>query len=210
MLPKVVVWRGTDRAEIHKYLKVDGNNLIVFEGSEANVHDFRHWINMAMETLEKKPEYLGVIWDANKLSWECQAVLLKPLEETKKTNIFLVTESENLLVETILSRCVVEFVETANTSEGKYWSRVIEAWKGGPAACMTLSENVSQEEALELADEMIVKLRLMVRDVVNVKRLEMLKGGLVLAEEMRAKNLNVKLCLGEFLLKGWKTAARRG
>ncbi|KKT67879.1 MAG: hypothetical protein UW62_C0013G0014, partial [Candidatus Collierbacteria bacterium GW2011_GWB1_44_35] len=41
-------------------------------------------------------------------------------------------------------------------------------------------------------------------DKANPKRVEVLKGALLLMEEMRAKNLNVKLCLGEFLLKGWR------
>jgi hypothetical protein len=39
---------------------------------------------------------------------------------------------------------------------------------------------------------------------VNEKRIELLKAGMILTEDLRAKNLNVKLCMGDFLLKCWQ------
>ncbi len=206
MLPRIVVWRGENREELHRHLNIEVSNLIIYEGSEANVVDFRRWINAAMETLGTRSEYAGIIWDAHKLSWECQAVLLKPLEELDKANIVLVTEAENLLAETVLSRCVIERVGTTEKSKEGYWARVMSAWKGGPAGCMALSDELTQEEALELSEEVTMKIREMMRDKVNPKRVEVLKGALGLMEEMRRKNLNVKLCVGEFLLKGWRAA----
>jgi len=204
MLPRIVVWRGLDREEVHRHLNVKDNCVVLFEGSEANVKDFRRWVISAIDILGRKPEYSGIIWDAHKLSWECQAVLLKPLEELDQANIVLVTEAENLLAETILSRCVVESLATENVKSGKYWSRVLTAWKEGPASCIALSDELSQDEALELSEEIGLKIRGLLRDKANPKRVEVLKGALLLMEEMRAKNLNVKLCLGEFLLKGWR------
>jgi len=113
MIPRVLVWQGKERSDIHNYLDTREEQMIVCEGSGANVVDFRRWVNSAMETLAANPKYIGVIWDAHKLSWECQAVLLKPLEETGEAKIVLVTEAENLLAETVLSRCTVERLEEA-------------------------------------------------------------------------------------------------
>lgn len=207
MLPRIVVFKGENRDVLLSELDIDVNNLIVFEGGEAVVKDFRHWINSTVEILKGKNEYTALIWDAHLLSWECQAVLLKPLEEVEDAmQILLVTEDENLLSETILSRCVVERTGQNKKIEEIYWPRVSQCWREGSGACMELSDEVSQEEALVLAEEVIRKMRDSLRKEINPKRVEILKSALVLAEEMKARNLNVKLCLGEFLLMGWQLA----
>ena len=190
---------------IRTHLGVGENNLLVFEGNEATVEDFRHWVNSTMEILKGSSEYAGLVWDAHKLSWECQAVLLKPLEEILDSCFVLVADNENALAETILSRCSVERVGGALQNDNEdYWQKVLECWKNGPGACVEYSEKLSQEEALRLAEEVIEKVKNMMEKEVNIKRVEILKKALLLYEEMKARNLNVKLCLGEFLLEGWR------
>ena len=206
MLPKVLVWKGDNRNEVKEHLGVRESCLMAYEGTTADVQEFRHWVNNVIEILKSKPEFIGIIWDAHLLSWESQAVLLKPLEELEKSQIVLVTEAENSLTETVLSRCVLEKLDDNKAEENVYWPQVLSAWKEGPAACIALSDSLSQEEALVLAEEVLNKVHVLMRDRANKKRVEILKAALTLLEEMRAKNLNVKLCLGEFLLKGWKAA----
>lgn len=203
MLPRVVVWQEDDRESLYQLLGLSVGKMVSFEGGEANVQDFRHWVNTTTEMLKGKLEYTGIVWDSHLLSWECQAVLLKPLEELGESNFILVTQGENLLAETILSRCVVENLGAKKVAD-KYWPRIIQAWKEGPASCIALSDELDQDEVLDLSEEVINKLRRSVREEVNPKRVEILSCAMNLAQEMRAKNLNVKLCFGEFLLKGWR------
>ena len=207
MLPRIVVFKGEDRNVLSSQLKLDENKLIVFEGSEAQVKEFRRWINSTVEILKNRTDFTAVIWDAHHLSWECQAVLLKPLEEmSERMNILLVADDPNLLTETILSRCVIDDMGEDRTEDAVYWPRVVKCFREGPGECMQLSDELNQEEALVLSCEVIKKMRSSLRDEINPKRVEILKRALILAEEMKAKNLNVKLCLGEFLLAGWQLA----
>ena len=192
---------------VHKHIGVDENHLLVFEGNGAVVDEFRHWVNSTMEILKSGLKYSGLIWDAHLLSWECQAVLLKPLEEIEIGKFILITEAENLLSETILSRCEVSRLDDIDDNlDDDYWVRTVRCWKEGPSACIALSDELKQDEVLELSGVVIRKLRELLRGQANSKRVEMLRCAMVLAEEMRAKNLNVKLCLGEFLFKGWLSA----
>lgn len=204
MLPRIVMFKGK-REDALERLGVSDRDTIVYEGSQSNVKDFRHWINSTVETLKGRSNYTAIVWDAHLLSWECQAVLLKPLEEMGEAmQILLIVDDPNMLSETILSRCSVEDMRHERTTDIVYWTRVTRCWREGPAACMALSDSLSQEEALLLAEEVARKMRGLLREEINPKRVEILRRALVLAEEMRARNLNVKLCLGEFLLTGWQ------
>jgi len=207
MLPSVIVWRGKDRREVYEHLDVDESHLLAFEGGMATVDEFRHWVNSTMEILKSGQKYSGLIWDAHLLSWDCQAVLLKPLEEIEIGKFTLITDAENLLTETILSRCEIRRLDdTINGDNEDYWVRTLRCWKEGPSACIALSDELKQDEVLELSVVVIRKLRELLRGRANSKRVEMLRCAMVLAEEMRAKNLNIKLCLGEFLFNGWRMA----
>ena len=131
-------------------------------------------------------------------------MLLKPLEETGEAEFVLVSSGDNLLADTIVSRCVVEILDEAVEEKNDFWTRVLECWKRGPSECISLSDSLSNEEALELAEIVCRKMRDKLGGAVSKKRLEILRSAMDLSEEMRSKNLNVKLCLGKFLLEGWQ------
>jgi len=205
MLPRVVVTKEIEKANLIKALKLEENKLLSYEGLEANISDLRHWIGNGVAIAQNLPGITIVIWNADKLSAECQAVLLKPLEEARENvKLILVVENENFLLPTIVSRCLVEEISNEFIVGNTWWSKVTDAWDNGPAACVSLSDSLSKEDAIVLLEEIIGKFKDSFSGKISKKRLIVLDDALTCLAELKFTNINQKLSVGNFLLTSWK------
>ena len=108
MLPKIIVAGTYERETLLSSLGLSIVSTMGYEGGEGKIDDLRRFINFGRNVSTGSVGMSLVIWDADKLSPECQAVLLKPLEESSESMcLFLVAGNENGLLPTILSRCVI-------------------------------------------------------------------------------------------------------
>lgn len=203
MVPRVVVWSGMEREILLSRLGVRQEEILGYEGKGAAVDDFRHWVNTALGILGSRPSLKLVVWEADSLSWECQAVLLKPLEELAESlSIYLIVINENNLTPTIISRCMVVY-HTDKVGSNDYWPTLLECWKQGPASCLELADQLDLDAATKMINEAVYKLSSNLATGVNEKRLLVLNEVITCAEDLKQKNINLKLALGDFLLRTW-------
>ena len=206
MIPKVIVWQSDNKEELLGKLSITNDEVITLDGSSVTVEDFRFWINNSINTISSRPGYKLMVWWADSLSWECQAVLLKPLEELDdKLTFYLVVRNESMLAETIISRCFVEkYVSESENNDQGYWEKVLNCWRNGPGACVEFSETIDKEKVEVMADELIKKMQSNLITEVNEKRLGILEETLNFSRDLKTKNLNIKLLTGDFLLRTWR------
>lgn len=205
MLPKIAVGVFTDKNELLKNLLLEENLVISFEGEGAKVDELRSWVFSGINILATRPKYSMVIWNADKMSPDCQAVLLKPMEELgEKMGLILVAENENLLLSTILSRGVIEYIKNGSqVSEGS-WNEIRKCWSSGPAACIALVDRMEKEKTVMVMEEIIVKLRDSFTSEINRKRLTILNLAITCLSELKQTNVNYKLSLDNFLISSWR------
>lgn len=206
MLPKIVLASTPDRESLLSSLGLSSVSTMNYEGSEGKIDDLRHFINFGVGVSGGFDLLNLVIWDADRLSPECQAVLLKPLEEsTEGMCLYLVASNENGLLSTIMSRCVV--VDNGLVRKEKkevYWKKVLECFTQGPAKCLAFADELEKEEMESLLEEMIAKLKSGLDDQVNKNRLKILKLSIECLQRIRYTNVNAKLFFGNFLVSSWK------
>ena len=205
MLPKIAVTVVSNRTKVLEQFDLTENHILEFEGSEAKVTEFRQWIYSGLNVTQSRPELSLVVWDADHLSPECQAVLLKPMEELEeKVQLILVVENENRLSPTILSRGVVENFSFKKAVTESKWSEVRKCWSSGPSACISFVDQMTKEEAPILLEEIILKLKTGLATEVNKKRLAILEMAMTALSEMKQTNINHKLSLDNFLISSWR------
>lgn len=186
-------------------LEISPAQLLGFEGSEGKIDDLRHWVNFGVNVVSSSPEISLMVWDADKLSPECQAILLKPLEETlEKVSLFLTVANENGLLPTILSRCVVLNLSSEIVKKQKYWKEIMECLGKGPAWAIDLADKLTKEEMEEALEEVIEKLKTGLESGVSKNRLKVLKLAIDCLSQLRLTNVNAKLAFGNFLISSWK------
>jgi DNA polymerase-3 subunit delta' len=204
MLPKIVIGISQSRPELLKDLSLEENLVINFEGNGAKVDELRSWINTGVGIMASRPKYSLIIWDADKLSPECQAVLLKPMEElAEKMTLILVAENENRLLPTILSRGVCESHGT-NVGKTGYWDEIRKCWSSGPAACTSFVDGLEKEQAVLVMEEIVIKLKDSFMTEISEKRLLIIDLAITALAELKQTNINHKLSLDNFLLRSWK------
>ncbi|HOX95879.1 MAG TPA: hypothetical protein PLI45_00645 [Candidatus Woesebacteria bacterium] len=205
MLPKIIVTGIGERDILLKGLKLSPSLVIGYEGKEGKVDDLRHWINFGVNTVSSSPEMILIVWDADRLSPECQAILLKPLEETgDRVKLFLFVSNENGLLPTVLSRCLVESLEEIGGDENNYWREAMKCLINGPAESIDLSERLTKEEMERSLVELIKKLQSGLIKEVNKNRLKVLKKAIDCLAKLRFTNVNAKLAFSNFLISSWK------
>jgi len=205
MLPKIAVAVDFVRPDLMNILGLSQNNILGYEGREAKVVDFRRWLYEAINIARSRPKLSLVVWDADSMSPECQSVLLKPMEELDNgISLFLITENENLLSPTILSRGVIDYLSLAKEEAETQWSEIRKCWSSGPSACIALADQLSKDQAVLAMDEVIKKLKLGLSTGVNTKRLEILDMAMTCLYELKQTNINHKLSLDNFLMSSWR------
>lgn len=205
MIPKIIIWQGSDRDELLNKLDINIDSVISADADGLPVDDFRYWINNSINIVQNRPNYKLLIWSADELSWEAQAVLLKPLEELQEDLLFyLIVKNESSLADTIISRCVIEKVESKEDESQNYWGKVMDCWKKGPAECILFSDTLDKEAAEIMVKELIAKMRTNLLDGISDKRLAVLDETVRLAQDLKSKNINLKLATGDYLLRTWK------
>ena len=116
-----------------------------YEGSEGKIDDLRHFINFGINVSSGSFDSSLVIWDADKLSPECQAVLLKPLENASESmSMFLIASNENGLLPTIISRCLVSSQISDDKKDSSFWKEILECFAKGPSKCLSLADEIGR------------------------------------------------------------------
>lgn len=205
MLPKIVVTNIVDRPSLVSRLGLSIGEMISCEGADMKVADFRSWINEMVEVLSSREGLSAIIWDADRLSWECQALLLKPLEEKReKIKIFLVVENENGLAATVLSRCEVVSEIVVPMEINEYWEKVLVCWKEGPGYILEYTSQLELVEAKKLVTESLLKLQKNLSLGVTEKRLLVMSLAIQCAADLEQKNINAKMAVADWLLESWR------
>ncbi len=206
MLPKIIVAKNAEREAVERLIGFDHGQIMAFEGDKAKVNEVRAWVSFGVGAMSGSAKICMVIWDADKMSPECQAVLLKPLEETKdETKIFLIAESENRLLPTVVSRClVVRAEEQEMDDKKKYWEKVRECLRDGPAKCLSWADTLEKEEMPLVLRGVIEKLKTGLASGVSKNRLAVLGLAIEYLAILEQTNTNGKLAMGDFLLSSWK------
>ncbi|EKD53309.1 MAG: hypothetical protein ACD_61C00075G0001 [uncultured bacterium] len=205
MLPKIAVGFFGERKKLLSKMSLTENLVMGFEGSAAKLDDFRSWLYSGINIMASSPKYAIIIWDADKMSSECQAVLLKPMEELgNDMNLILVVENENQLLPTILSRGVVEYFDKIFLPADVYWNEVRKCWSSGPAACIAFVDQLDKEKAVLVMEEVVRKLQASFMTEITPKRLSVLDLAISSLAELKQTNINKKLILDNFLMRSWR------
>ncbi len=169
------------------------------------VADLRQWINQTVEILGSRKGLAAIIWGADLLSWECQAILLKPLEEKKESMlIYLVVNNENSLAPTILSRCEIVQKMVEPMEMNYYWDKVTECWREGPGFILDFTGQLELIEAKKLIKEALLKLERNLSLGVTEKRLLVMSMAINCAKNLEQKNVNHKMAVADWLLESWR------
>ena len=205
MLPKIIVAGAYERESLFVFLGLSSATTMEYEGSEGKVSELRHFINFGVNVSAGSTIMSLVIWDADRLSPECQSVLLKPLEDSsEKMCLFLVASNENGLLPTILSRCVVSVHSGSSDLKTTHWKSVLECLAKGPAKCLALADGLEKTEMENALGEVISRLKMGLSDEVNKNRLKILKLAIDCLSTIRFTNVNAKLAFGNFLINSWR------
>jgi DNA polymerase-3 subunit delta' len=113
---------------------------------------------------------VAIVDSANRMTLEAQNCFLKTLEEPKGNSvIILISESENLLLPTIVSRCqkikffpiekkkIENFLKMKEIDEAKI-EKILKIAQGRPEMAIELSENKEKLEKFEKAERDLVKI----------------------------------------------------
>jgi DNA polymerase III delta prime subunit len=205
MLPKIIVAGAYEKEVLLGYFGLSSASVMAYEGSDGKVDDLRHFINFGVNVSAGSSEMSLVIWDADRLSPECQAVLLKPLEDASESlTLILVATNENGLLPTVLSRCVVINHRGTDKLKTNYWKSILECFSKGPAKCLALADDLEKLDMERALEEVITKLNLGLSEEVNKNRLKILKLAIDCLSKIRFTNVNAKLAFGNFLICSWR------
>jgi hypothetical protein len=205
MLPKIIVSGAGEREALLSALGLSVTETLGYEGSEGKIDELRHFINFGINVSSGSSNFNLVIWDADRLSPECQTVLLKPLEEaTEKLCLLLVVANENGLLPTILSRCVVSGKLNNSQQKSSYWKSVLDCFAKGPAKCLAFADELEKDGMEKCLEEIIDKLKSGLDVEVNKNRLKILKMAIACLANIRFTNVNAKLAFGNFLISSWR------
>lgn len=205
MLPKIIVAKFVERKDLYADIGLVEKKLMGYEGSEAKVDDLRSWILAAINVARLDIKLKIVIWDADSLSPECQAILLKPLEElTDNICLYLIVTNEYKMLPTIISRSLVEYIGEKADDESLYWNEVRKCFASGPAACIAFSDTLDKEQAKAMVNEVIIKLKNSLEVEINSRRLQVIENALQCLAELEGTNINQKLTVDNFLIGSWR------
>lgn len=211
MLPKIIVAGVYEKELLLSSLGLSIASTMGYEGSVGKIDDLRHFINFGINVSAGSSSLGLIIWDADKLSPECQAVLLKPLEESSDNMcLHLVVSNENGLLPTILSRCVVVDNTKIQNISGKYWKDVLDCFAKGPARCLSLADELEKPEMEKALEEVVAKLKSGLEIEVNKNRLKILKLAIDYLSKIRYTNVNAKLAFANFLIDSWELVKAPG
>lgn len=205
MLPKIVVASTLERGAILKHLGLTKGSVMEYEGAEARVDELRHFVNFGVNVNMGSDGVELIVWDADRLSAECQAVLLKPLEEASENLcLYLVVANENGVLPTVMSRCVSVALSGDELKKDSFWKEILECFSVGPSKCLALADELEKMDMEIALEEVITKLKSGLSKEVNRNRLQVLNLAIDCLAKLRFSNVNAKLAFGNFLISSWK------
>jgi Flp pilus assembly pilin Flp len=205
MLPKIIVAGTYERESLLSDMGLSASSVMSYEGAEGKIDDLRHFINFGINVSAGTKNLNLLIWDADRLSPECQAVLLKPLEDSSEgTSLLLVTANENSLLPTVLSRCVITTIVNSGDKIAGFWKKILECFAKGPSLCLAFADELEKKEMESALEETINKLKSGLDTEVNKNRLKILKLSVDCLAKIRFTNVNAKLTFGNYLINSWR------
>lgn len=205
MLPKIVVSSTLERGIVLKRLGLVSGSVLEYEGQGAKVADLRRFVNFGVNVNMGSERLELVIWDADRLSVDCQSVLLKPLEECSDNFcLYLIVSNENGLLPTIMSRCVSVVLTIDEKTKDSFWKEILECFSIGPSRCLAFADEIDREEMEMALEEVVSKLKNGLLKEVNKNRLIILDLAIDCLAKLRFSNVNAKLAFGDFLISSWK------
>ncbi len=205
MLPKIIVIGTEEKEQIYSDLGLSSGSTMEFEGVGGKIDELRRFVNFSINVSVGFSNFNLLIWNADRLSPECQTVLLKPLEESADNYcLILLVTNENGLIPTILSRCVVSNLRKLKAIKSNYWKNILECFAKGPAKCLALADELDKVEMEKVLEEVIDKLKAGLANEVNKNRLKILKLAIDCLAKIRFTNVNAKLAFGNFLIYSWR------
>lgn len=207
MLPKVLIGFTGESEVFFERQNLSDNFALSIDAKETNLSEFREWINFCQNVLDETGLYFMVIWNAGALSPECQAVLLKPLEEKKpKTKMFLMVDKETDLLPTIISRCSVEIFQI-NGKTDIYWTEMVKKWREGAGSVIDYCEKFDVVNLEKLLNETVLKIKIELQKQVNPKRVSIMNIALEILEDLHNTNVNKKMAMESFMLRSLRVIA---
>ncbi len=209
MLPKILTSFTLSKDRFFEKESLNENYVLTIDGQETNLKEFREWIVFCQNVLDSDGLYSMVIWNAGKLSAECQGVLLKPLEEKKaNTRIYLMVEKESDLLPTVISRCETIAGEVDDVKD-VFWKDLLKVWRGGPGEALSYSEKFNFEDLESMLNVVIKKINFDLQNEVTGKRLLVLELALNTLGEVHETNVNRRMALDNFLICSWQAIKTR-
>ena len=205
MLPKIFVGNNKDKNLFLESLGLNENYTLSIDASEATISDVREWVLFCNNVLDIAGLYSAVVWNAEKLSPESQAVLLKPLEEKKSaTKFFLTVEKETDLLPTILSRCEVVILDKLVAGE-VYWQELLKVWRLGPGEILAYAEKFELDKLEAMLLEVMNKIKYDLKNQVSLRRLKVMEVIFEIMGDLQSSaGINRKMALESFLLCSWR------
>lgn len=207
MIP-IIVAIGNSQFE-EKYLSDQGwmdklRAKLDLSVDKVGVKELREWLKCLQWS--EKGDGLNVYWirAVQELSVEGQNTLLKSLEEIGENQLLVMTvDRQESLLATITSRCRVIKVNDESEKEvmeEKVWREMVAGWKGDWSDMLAQSDKWADEDKEKLMERIINKLRQLLRQEPNPKRIEILTRALDCFADFKRTNTNPKLVMDRFLL----------
>lgn len=192
-----------------KWQGSDSDVLVLGVGEEES--------NIGVETVRKAQSFLSthpvsreekllIIEEAEKLTIEAQNALLKTLEEPPaKASIYLLTINSDLLLPTVLSRCLITNLPSVLPTREGEWDKVLEKLEQADLGeRMELASKVAKgrDETISSLESLLVSQReLIISSKSSLKDTHRVRATMEAIKKLKA-NTNVRLVI-ENLLINW-------
>lgn len=165
----------------------------------------KYLIDRAKFSHPEKSSAVFLIYDGHLITPIGQNALLKPLEESKPYEQFIiVTPSHHLLLETIISRCqIISLKKTAITQIDQFALKNFISFLKSASESVAGSDKVLVNNPKETLKQIIDSLKQANRHLPTAKRVKIISFALECLSDLD-RNINPKLAMDHFLLRSGK------
>lgn len=208
MIPLII--ESDDQAVITQYLtdKYYLQNLVSEVRSVENsigLPAIKYLIDRAKFTYPEKSTAVFLIYDGQQITPAGQNALLKPLEESKPYEQFIIiTPNHHLLLETIISRCqIISLKNPAATQLDQSALRNFISFLKSPSESIRGSDEILAADPRNSLRQIIDSLKQANRHLPTAKRVKIISLALECLSDLD-RNINPKLAMDHFLLRSGK------
>ena len=209
MMPLIIESDNPDLIESYladKYYLSNLTSEVVPENDAIGLAAIKFLIDRAKFTPAQKSQAVFLIRSGHLITPAGQNALLKPLEESKPEEQFIITTiNHHLLLPTISSRCqLVRLISTTQPATDQLLlKQLIAGLTASPAAIIGQSDKLIGDRPREKLDQIIAALKQANRRLPTRKRIKIISLALTARNDL-ARNINPKLVIDHFLLTAAK------